>query len=355
MLIVGKLLNTGYGQFPMKNMQDLHLAIVGATGAVGREVVRILERRELFPKTIRFSASAKSASQTIDFKGKPIAVEELDGDFFKGIDVAICSAGSSVSQKWVIPEVLKKTIAIDNCGFHRMDPKVPLIVPEINQEVLATRPEKSIIANPNCTTIAMVVALGAVQQHFGIQRIVCSSYQSVSGAGQNGINELSEQVELETQFKEIKPKVFPKKIAFNLIPNIGGISATLYSVEEQKMIDETKKIFGDASIQVAPTCVRVPTFLGHGLSLYVETKKKIQLSEVRKVLSEAPGVTIKDDDKSYPVLSDCQGQDDVFVGRLRPGMTDNSFQLWAVSDNLRKGAALNAIQILESVIKQSWM
>lgn len=339
----------------MKSIQDIHLAVVGATGAVGREVIRILERRELFPRTIRFSASAKSAGQTIDFKGKPIAVEELNADSFKGIDVAICSAGSSVSQKWVIPEVLKKTIAIDNCSYHRMDPKVPLIVPEINQAVLSERPEKSIIANPNCTTIAMVVALGSLHQHFQIKKIVCSSYQSVSGAGQNGINELSEQVELESQFKEIKPKVFPKKIAFNLIPNIGGISSNLYSVEEQKMIDETKKIFNDPSIQVAPTCVRVPTFLGHGLSLYVETKNKIQLSEVRKILSSAAGVTIMDDEKSYPVLSDCHGEDDVFVGRLRPGMTENSFQLWAVSDNLRKGAALNAVQILESVIKQPWM
>ena len=339
----------------MKKIEDINLAVVGATGAVGREVIRILERRELFPKTIRFAGSPKSVGQTIQFKGKSINVEEINERFFEDVDAAICSAGSAVSQKWVIPEILKKTIAIDNCSYHRMDPKVPLVVPEVNMEALDKRPEKSVIANPNCTTIAMVVALGSIHQRFPIQKIISSSYQSVSGAGQHGINELSEQVQQEGQFKEVKPKVFAKKIAFNLIPNIGGITSNLYTGEEQKMIDETRKIFNDPNIQVAPTCVRVPTFVGHGLSLYVETKTPVSVQEIRRILAEAPGVTLMDGDKdSFPVLTDCQGQDDTFVGRLRPGMTENSFQLWAVSDNLRKGAALNAVQILESVLTQSW-
>lgn len=336
-------------------MDDITLAVVGATGAVGREVIRILEGRELFPKKIRFTASPKSVGQTIQFKGKSVVIEEINESFFDDVDVAICSAGSMVSQKWITPEFLKNTIAIDNCSFHRMDPKVPLIVPEVNIHALAKRPQKGVIANPNCTTIAMTVPLGAIHQEFPIQKIVSSSYQSVSGAGQNGINELSEQVQQEAQFKEIKPKVFPRKIAYNLIPNIGGILPNLYTVEEQKMIHETQKIFNDPSIQVAPTCIRVPTFVGHGLSLYVETKAPITVTEIRKILSEAPGVTLMDGNKdTYPVLSDCQGRDETCVGRIRPGMSENSFQLWAVSDNLRKGAALNAVQILESVLTQSW-
>ena len=340
----------------MKKIQDICLAVVGATGAVGREVIRILEQRELFPRSIRFAASSKSAGQTILFKGQPVEVETLSSDFFDGVDVAICSAGSAVSKKYVQPEILKNTVAIDNCSFHRMDSQVPLIVPEVNGSALSSRPSKSIIANPNCTTIGMVVGLRLMHQHFQIKKIICSSYQSVSGAGQHGIDELEVQLSNAKNPETLAPHVFPQKIAFNLIPNIGGVMQNEDTVEEKKMVDETRKIFGDSSIQLAATCVRVPTFIGQGLSLYVETHKNIDTVEARKLLAQSPGVTLKDDKHgSYPVLSDCQGQDNVFVGRFRPGMTKNSFQMWSVSDNLRKGAALNAVQILESVLTQDWI
>lgn len=340
----------------MTKIQDINVGIVGATGAVGREIIQILESKELYPKSIRFAASENSEGQLIEFAGKNIRVEKISEQFFKNMDIAICSAGSAVSKKWIQPEILNHTIAIDNCSFHRMDPEVPLVVPEVNVSALAARPTKSIIANPNCTTIAMVVALHPIHKKWKIEKIICSSYQSVSGAGQKGIEELSNQVVGLLQSKEPEPKIFPKTIAFNLIPNIGGFLENDSSVEEQKMVDETHKIFEDDAIQVAPTCVRVPTMVGHGLSLYVETTQRITATEVKRILTEAPGVTLLDSPQEslYPVLSDCQGNDDVYVGRVRQGTTTNSCQLWVVSDNLRKGAALNAVQILESVITRPW-
>jgi aspartate-semialdehyde dehydrogenase len=339
------------------DIHDVNLAVVGATGAVGREVIEILESRELYPKSIKFAASERSAGEKISFQGKSVLVEELKESFFSGVDIAICSAGSAVSKKFIQPEILKNTIAIDNCSYHRMDPAIPLVIPEVNSSALDQRPSKSIIANPNCTTIGMLVPLAAIHRQNPIQKIVCSSYQSVSGAGQHGIDELSSQVQALFQSQEPEPKVFPQKIAFNTIPNIGGFLSNGYSVEEQKMIDETKKILNDNTIDVAPTCVRIPTFIGHGLSLYVETKKPMTPVEIKKILAEAPGVTLMDEPTKsvYPVLADCQGQDDVFVGRVRQGMTPNSFQLWVVSDNLRKGAALNAVQILETILTKNWM
>lgn len=330
---------------------NFHIAVIGATGAVGREVIRILEERKIEPKSLRFAASRNSAGGNISFRGDSITIEELTDSFFKNIDVAICSAGSAVSKKFIHPDVSKNTVVIDNCSFHRMDPQIPLVIPEINAHQLDQRPSKSIIANPNCTTIAMLVPLGAIHRKLPMEKIICSSYQSVSGAGQKGIEELKSQVQPGSTSI---PNIFPKKIAFNLIPNIGGLQSDGNSVEEQKMIDETRKILGNDSIQVAATCVRVPTFIGHGLSLYVETKNPLELSEVKKILKNAPGVTVMDDE-SYPVLEDCKGKDDVYVGRIRHGMTPNSFQLWVVSDNLRKGAALNAVQILETVSSKNWL
>ena len=200
----------------------------------------------------------------------------------------------------------------------------------------------------------MLVPLGPIHQHFPIQRIICSSYQSVSGAGQGGIDELGLQVQTIFQSKELEPNIFPRQIAFNLIPDIGGIMENQNTVEEQKMINETHKILSDTDIEVAPTCVRVPTFIGHGLSLYVETSSEVDIGEVQEILKKASGVTYIEGNR-YPTLSDCQGQDNVLVGRLRPGTNKSSFQCWVVSDNLRKGAALNAVQILENVLSQDWI
>lgn len=339
------------------DVKNLNLAVIGATGAVGREMIDTLTSRGIKPKSMRFAASSKSAGEKISFNGKQIVVEELTETFFKGVDVALCSAGSAVSKKFVQPEILGSTIAIDNCSFHRMDSKIPLVIPEVNDSALDKRPEKSIIANPNCTTIGMLVPLKPVYDQFGITRIVCSSYQSVSGAGQNGIDELSSQVQSLFQSQDVEPKVFPQKIAFNAIPNIGGFLQSGYTAEEQKMVDETRKIFGDNTIEVAPTCVRIPTFIGHGLSMYVETKKPVSVAEIHRILAEAPGVSLVDNPmkSKYPVVSDCQGEDDVLVGRIRQGLTPNSFLMWSVSDNLRKGAALNAVQILETILKKNWL
>lgn len=337
----------------MNKIENMNIGIVGATGAVGREVIQILEERGLHPQGLHLAASEKSAGETIEFRQKAVKVQELTPDFFKNLDVAICSAGSQVSKEYIQPEMLKETIAIDNCSYHRMDAQVPLVIPEVNGFVLNQRPKKSIIANPNCTTIGMLVPLAAIHAEFPIQKIICSSYQSVSGAGQKGIEELGSQIQSMFQSHEPDPQVFPKRIAFNLIPEIGGLLDSGTSVEEQKMVQETKKILDD-TIEVAATCVRVPTFLGHGLSMYVEVADPVEVSEILEILSSAPGVKVVQDKKSYPVLTDCQGNDSVYVGRVRHGTTPNSFQLWCVSDNLRKGAALNAVQILETIAGKPW-
>lgn len=339
----------------MKNIEDLSLGIIGATGLVGKQVIEILEQRELLPQNIRLAASKNSAGQTLSFMGKDIDVEELTDGFFDDVDVAICSAGSSVSEAFLTQDNLQKCLVIDNCSYFRMDPDVPLVIPEINAFALEHKPSKSIIANPNCTTIAMLMALGYVHQRLPIQSIVCSSYQSVSGAGAKAITEMTQQIQDLFQSGSAKHEVFDHRIAFNCLPVIGSLDAEGVSQEEQKMQDETKKILED-EIVVNATCVRVPTFVGHGLSLFVETQDPVDLTEVREILTEAQGIKLIDAPKGgvYPILSDCQGQDDVYVGRLRKGHHDRSLMMWLVSDNIRKGAALNAVQILEDVIARPW-
>lgn len=339
----------------MKNIEDLNIAIIGATGVVGQQAIEIMESREILPKSLRLAASKNSLGETRLFHGKDIDIEELTDSFFDGVDVAIASAGSQVSEKYITPAVTKGTVVIDNCSFYRMDEKVPLVIPEINGFELEKAPAKSIIANPNCTTIGMLMALGPIHQQLSIEQVVCSSYQSVSGAGQKGIEELSSQVQSMFQGKDFRKEVFDHRIAFNCLPVIGGLDEDGCSTEETKMVNETKKILDD-SIEVTATCVRVPTFVGHGMSVHVRCADAVDINEVREILTEAPGVKLLDAPKQgvYPILTDCQSQDDVYVGRVRKGLDDHSFNLWIVSDNLRKGAALNAVQILENVINQQW-
>ncbi|MCB1198893.1 MAG: aspartate-semialdehyde dehydrogenase [Deltaproteobacteria bacterium] len=337
------------------NIEDLHIGIIGATGVVGQQVMEIMESRGLLPKQLHLAASKHSAGETRTYMGKDIEVEELTKDFFGQVDIAIASAGSKVSEKFLTPELIHHTVIIDNCSFYRMDKDVPLVIPEVNGFELDRAPAKSIIANPNCTTIGMLMALGPIHQQLIVQQVVCSSYQSVSGAGQKGIEELSSQVQSMFQTGDYRHHVFDHRIAFNCLPVIGALDEDGFSDEERKMDRETKKILDD-SIAVTSTCVRVPTFIGHGMSLHVKCEEEVDINEVREILSNAPGVKLIDapEQNVYPILTDCQGQDDVYVGRVRPGLDAHSFHLWVVSDNVRKGAALNAVQILEHVITQPW-
>jgi len=339
----------------MEDIQNIRVGIVGGTGLVGQQMLEIMEARELFPRSLRIVASQESLGKVCTFGGQEIDVEVLSDSFFQGVDVILASAGSKVSQTYFHGDNLRDTLVIDNCSYFRMDPDVPLIIPEINNFELNTQPKKSIIANPNCTTIGMLMALAPLHEAFAIQKVVCTSYQSVSGAGQKGIECLSKEIQTTFESREIKPDVFTHPIAFNLLPVIGQLQKDGHAQEEVKMVCETHKIL-DESIQVHATCVRVPTFFGHGTSLYIECEDEIDVKEARAVLSEAQGVRLLDapDHKVYPLLSDVQGEDDVLVGRLRQGTQKHSLQLWVVSDNIRKGAALNAIQIMEDVLAQDW-
>lgn len=340
----------------MKKIKDIHLGLVGATGLVGQQMLAILEERKMVPKSLKLAASEKSLGKTCMFAGKEIDVEVLEPGFFDGLDIVLASAGSHVSKMYFTPDNLNGTYVIDNCSFFRMDENVPLVIPEVNGFELSVKPKKHIIANPNCTTIGMLMALTSLHEAFVIQEIVCSSYQSVSGAGHKGIDVLGSEVQGFFQSKDIRPSKFVHNIAFNLLPVIGTLNQEGHSEEEIKVAQETQKIL-DESIKVSASCIRVPTFIGHGLSLHIRCEDTIDLREARAVLSESPGIRLMDAPAQgvYPILTDVQGQDDVLVGRLRHGSSNRSLQLWVVSDNLRKGAALNSIQILEEILKQKWM
>ncbi|MCB0271414.1 MAG: aspartate-semialdehyde dehydrogenase [Bdellovibrionales bacterium] len=337
------------------DISNVRVGIIGATGVVGKQVLEILSQRELVPRSIHLAASKKSVGETLEFMGETLDVVELTDDFFEEVDVVICSAGSKMSQTFLNQKNLSKVVAIDNCSYFRMNKDVPLIIPEINGEVLSQKPPKNIIANPNCTTIAMLMAIAPIHKSMPIESVICSSYQSVSGAGQKGIEELSMQVQTIFQMGESTNKVFSHRIAFNCIPVIGALDEDGYSEEENKMKNETKKIL-DQNINVSSTCVRVPTFVGHGLSLTLQMKSPVVINEVRELLASAKGVKLLDapEHNIYPILTDCQAKDDVYVGRVRHGLNESSVNMWVVSDNLRKGAALNAVQILEDVIEKNW-
>ena len=330
-----------------------NIAVAGATGAVGRKMLEILEERNFPVANLKALASAKSVGQTLTFNGVPVTVEELKENSFEGMDIALFSAGASVSRQFAPSAVKSGCLVIDNSSAFRMEPDVPLVVPEVNPDAINSN--IGIIANPNCSTIQMVVVLKPIHDKFKIKRVVVSSYQSVSGSGQKAITELQNQTKNLLDGKTAKPNVYPHQIAFNCLPHIDIFLDNGYTKEEMKMVDETRKILGDASIQVSPTTVRVPVFYSHSESVNVETEEPINATEVKKLLAGQPGIRVVDNPETneYPLAIDGAGRDEVFVGRIRDDIScKNAINFWVVSDNLRKGAALNAVQIAECLTQR---
>ena len=329
-------------------MKKYNVAIMGATGAVGNCFLRILEERKFPINNIRLLASERSKGKALKFMGKDYPVEILTHDSFNGIDIVLASAGASRSLEFLPSAVKAGAVCVDNSSAFRMDKKVPLVVPEVNPQDI--KKHKGIIANPNCSTIQMVVALYPIHKRVKIKRIVVTTFQSVSGAGQKKINELLEQSGKILAKKAFKPVEFPYQIAFNLIPQIDIFMDNGYTKEEMKMSIETRKIMGDDSIQVNATCVRVPVFYAHSESINIETEKYISANEAKELLLRAPGVKLVDDpqNKAYPMPIEAEGKDAILVGRIRQDESvKNGISMWVVADNVRKGAALNAIQIAE--------
>lgn len=344
----------------MSNRATYHVAVVGATGAVGEQIVALLASRNFPIASLKLLSSPRSAGKKIDFKGTEITVEEATPDSFNGVDIAWFSAGGHISKALVPHAVAAGALCIDNTSAYRMDPDTPLVVPEVNGEMI--QQHKGIIANPNCSTTQMVVALKPLLDEYGIERIITSTYQAVSGAGADAVEELLKQSEEILRDGETVPDILPvgslpvkHQIAFNAIPQIDQFGDNDYTLEEMKMVNETKKIFGDSSIQVTATCVRIPVLYGHSESIYVELKKDYDLDQVKKLLSEAAGVVLIDDpeQQQYPLATHSAGKLDVFVGRLRRDLDHpRALNMWVVSDNLLKGAAWNAVQIAESYINR---
>ncbi len=336
----------------MKKKRAYRVAVVGATGAVGSEMLAVLEERKFPVEDVRPLASSRSAGGTVSFRGDDVSVQLLTRDSFQGIDVALFSAGAGVSKEYAPIAVEAGAVVIDNSSAWRMDPQVPLVVPEVNSHDLEAH--RGIIANPNCSTIQMVVVLKPLHDHAAITRVVVSTYQSVSGTGREAMDELAEQCRQLLSFGDVKSTVYPHQIAFNCLPHIDDFVPSGYTREEMKMVNETRKILGDHSIGVSATTVRVPVFVGHAESVNVETRKKVSVEETRAILSTAPGVQLYDDPSRglYPLQIHAVGTDAVFVGRIREDDTiPNGLNLWVVADNLRKGAALNAVQIAEALVR----
>ncbi len=337
----------------MKKVQ-YNVAIVGATGAVGEQMREVLEEREFPVGELRLLASERSAGQFLPFKGQDIRVEVLREDSFNGIDIGLFSAGGSVSAKFAPAAVAAGAVVVDNTSYFRMDADIPLVVPEVNVKAIAQYKNRGIVANPNCSTIQMVVALKPIHDAARIKRVVVSTYQSVSGAGRRAMEELSQQVQALFNGRELKKEKFPHQIAFNCIPHIDVFADGGYTKEELKMINETRKILGEPSLAVTATTVRVPVFCSHSESVNVETEKKLAVADVKALLREAPGVIVTDEPENnvYPMAIEATGKDATFVGRIREDNSiPNGLHLWVVADNLRKGAALNAVQIAEILIR----
>jgi aspartate-semialdehyde dehydrogenase len=328
------------------------IAVVGATGAVGRIIRQLLEEREFPYRNIKFLASKRSAGTTISFKGQQHPVEELRPEAFDGIDLAIGSTPDDVARDFCPWAVERNCVVVDESGYWRMDPKVPLVVPEVNPE--AIEEHQGIISSPNCSTTQMVVAMKPLHEAARIRRVVVSTYQATSGAGVKGQEDLKAGTHAFLHGAEYQYQAFKYPIAFNLIPQIGGPKHQGYTSEEMKMVKETHKIFGDDSIRVRPTCIRVPVDNCHSESILVETERKITVDEARELFAAAPGIKLVDDLDAgkYPMPADCDGDDAVFIGRIREDLSsENGLAFWCVSDNLRKGAATNAVQIAELLAK----
>jgi aspartate-semialdehyde dehydrogenase len=335
-------------------MRTFSVAVVGATGAVGNEMVSILEERQFPIGRLILLASERSIGRELEFKDRSIAVEVLDDGSFEGIELGLFSAGGSVSERFAPVAARAGCVVIDNTSAFRMVPDIPLVVPEVNPEDIGLYKNKGIIANPNCSTIQMVLALKPIHDAVGIKRVVVSTYQAVSGTGKRAIDELESQTRALLNGRQPDIRVYPHQIAFNCLPHIDAFLPNGYTKEEMKMVNETRKIMGDSSIAVTATTVRVPVFYGHSESVNIETIEKITAKEVRQILAKAPGVKVVDNpmEMEYPLAIDAAGQDDAFVGRIREDESiANGINMWIVSDNVRKGAALNAVQIAEILVR----
>ena len=332
----------------MKQKSNYNVAILGATGAVGEEMLKILEERNFPVDKLVLLASSRSIGRKYKFKDRDLAVQELKEDSFKGIDIVLASAGGTISKKFVPFAVKEGAIVIDNTSAFRMDPKVPLVIPEINAGDI--KKHKGIIANPNCSTIIMLVPIHPIHKFNRIKRIIVSTYQAASGAGAKAMKELEDQSRDVLEGRPARKEIFPHQIAFNLFSHNSAIGTEGYNEEEIKMIKETKKIFHDEKIKVAATTVRVPVFRAHSESITLELAEKPDLARIRKILEKAPGVKVVDDrgNNYFPMPLEASGKDDVLVGRIRKDLSsDKGLCLFVSGDQLRKGAALNAIQIAE--------
>ena len=333
-----------------------NVAIVGATGAVGEAMISILEERKFPVDNVYALASERSAGKRIAFNGGTLKVQDLAEFDFSKADIGLFSAGASLSEKYAPIAAEAGCVVIDNTSQFRYDDDIPLIVPEVNPDSIADYKTRGIIANPNCSTIQMLVALKPIYDAVGIERINVCTYQAVSGSGKEAIEEVVSQTSQLLNGKPITSSVYPKQIAFNVLPQIDVFMENGYTKEEMKMVWETWKIMGDDSIQVNPTAVRVPVFFGHSEAVHIETRDKISVEKVREILAASPGITVMDEriDGGYPTaVTESSGNDDVFVGRIREDIShEKGIDLWVVADNVRKGAALNSVQIAEELVKK---
>ena len=343
-------------------MKRYNVAILGATGAVGQEFLKLIEERNFPFAELKLLASSRSAGNEIDFMGKKYIVEEAKSDSFENIDIALF-AGGSISKDFAPYAVKAGAVVIDNSSAFRMDPEVPLVVPEVNPQAILKH--KGIIANPNCSTIIMVMALKPIYDLARIKRVIVSTYQAVSGAGKEGIDELTNQVKAYSEGREMEAKILPSAsldkhypIAFNLIPQIDVFMDNLYTKEEMKMVNETMKIMEDYDMRITATTVRVPVYRSHSESVNIELENDLDLEVIKEAIAKFPGVQLQDDPQNqvYPMPIYTSDKNDVYVGRLRRDETaDNSFNMWVVGDQIRKGAALNTLQIAETMIKNGWI
>ena len=332
--------------------EDLHIAIVGATGAVGLDMLKTLEKRNFPLGTLTPLASARSAGKTLPFRGQEILVQELTGDSFVGVDIALFSAGGAISKEFAPLAVNAGAVVVDNSSAFRMDDSVPLVVPEINTTDVAAH--KGIIANPNCSTIVTVMALYPLHQAFGVKRMFASTYQAVSGSGAMGIEELKRQVSEINDGREVTREVYPHQIAFNVLPHVDVFLENGYTKEEMKMVHESRKIMGLPGFQASVTCVRVPVYRAHSISVSAEFEKPVSVEHAREAIAAAPGIDLNDDIASngYPLPLELAGQDNCQVGRIRKDCAmENGLSFWVAGDQLLKGAALNTVQIAEEVAR----
>ena len=332
--------------------KDLHVAIAGATGAVGIEMLKTLEKRNFPVGKLTPLASKRSAGKSLSFRGKEVTVQELTMDSFAGVDIALFSAGGGASEEFAPAAVDAGAVVVDNSSAFRMDENVPLVVPEIN--AAAVSEHQGIIANPNCSTIVTVMALGPLHRVFGVKRIFASTYQAVSGSGAMGIVELERQVGEITSGKDTTCEVYPHQIAFNVLPHVDVFLDNGYTKEELKMVNESRKIMGLPDFQASVTCVRVPVYRAHSVAVSAEFEKPVSIEEARAAIEQAPGIDLNDDvgNNGYPLPLNLAGEDNCQVGRIRKDCAfDNGLSFWVVGDQLLKGAALNAVQIAEEVAK----